>query len=107
MKNMNLPGFTAEASLYRSIEHYQMVATLKGGSLSLTPVLPQLTDAWLFDNNRPSWANDAARGEALGAEDPAGWGVPSWIGDVGERRCQARCRKITNPQQRAECLENC
>jgi len=34
----NIPGFTAEASLYKTIEHYPVVAT---GTASSTQVVPQ------------------------------------------------------------------
>ncbi len=41
MKTIKTPGFTAETSLYQSIQHYQMTATSKS-SLSRMTLLPQL-----------------------------------------------------------------
>lgn len=44
MKTMNMPGFTAEASLYKTSKHYSMAATLEGVGLSST-LYPQMRRA--------------------------------------------------------------
>jgi hypothetical protein len=41
MKTMNMPGFTAEASIYKANKKYRLVATLKK-SLRRLPVMAQM-----------------------------------------------------------------
>ena len=45
---MNIPGFTGEASLYRTSRHYQTAVT----SNSITQVLPQLVRGRALVNTR-------------------------------------------------------
>ena len=40
MNNMNMPGFTAEASLYKSEEQYLVVATDAAPSTQVVPQIP-------------------------------------------------------------------
>jgi hypothetical protein len=40
MNSMNMPGFSAEASLYRSVRQYRMAGTRKPGSRGVLPQLP-------------------------------------------------------------------
>lgn len=40
MNTMNMPGFTAEASLYKTYEHYPVVATDVASSTQVVPQIP-------------------------------------------------------------------
>jgi hypothetical protein len=42
---MNLPGFTAEASIYKSINHFQIVSA-SHGSLTEQTIIPQSEDCY-------------------------------------------------------------
>lgn len=50
MNAMNMPGFTAETSLYKTIEHYRVAGSLNdlAGSLGVLPQLPKRDD-WTTD----------------------------------------------------------
>ena len=58
MKTMNMPGFTAEASLYKANKHYPVVAT---GTASSAQVVPQygLCDKarYLCDRGYQKWCD--------------------------------------------------
>lgn len=104
MKNM--PGFTAEAACDAvSMTQYR---TTIGHFIAITSaVTPQLmiqqVPCWTYDK----WGNGGWGICNNVVDDPGGWGIPPWIGDVACRQCRARCNKLRNPVQREDCLDSC
>lgn len=100
----NIPGFTAEIACnsssmtyYRSLTGYN--------SMIIATVNPQL---WI---EAPMWncIDGICKNSSTNIwyDDSGGPAVYPGIGDVAERQCFARCKKIRNPIVREACLDNC
>jgi len=101
---MKIPGFTAEHGYQTApTSRYRMSGVHSENAT--TTVIPQL---W---RNDTYWQCNNGKCRLVTVQnwydDPGGWGVPPWIGDVGSRQCVARCNKIKNPAAKADCLDAC
>ena len=98
---MNMPGFTAEAAC-DAVATTQYVTAFGCFMAMTTDVTPQL-----MIQQVPCWINK--RWEVCNnvVDDPGGWGVPPWIGDVACRQCRGRCNKLRDPLKRQDCLDGC
>lgn len=115
---MNMPEFTAEAVFHaKSRTCYRGV--YRSGSIACSGVVTQLikinVPSPLYPNSPfgpqcyclgPNCEYTYCPGIG-GGDDPGGWGVPPWIGDVACRQCRARCNKLKNPMQKEDCLDSC
>ena len=103
---MNMPGFTAELACdLVSTTHYRTNGGYSGEAMpAVTPQMWADAPFWTCDENHQNcrWVTTSNW-----YDDPGGWGVPPWIGDVSGRQCIARCNKIKNPQAKADCLDIC
>ena len=86
MNSMNLPGFSAEASLYKSVRQYRMAGTRKPGSRGVLPQLPIgfcMADCDFTEHDPLS--NAACKFDCLGQSDGGGPGGP------GDQVCTPGC----------------
>ncbi len=78
---MNMPRYTAEASLYQTSEHYQMIGTQAGSTGQVVPAIPPCRNCdYICDLClRRGVACGACRLCDIGNCDPApaGWGGPT------------------------------
>ena len=99
MNSLQIPGFTAEASISQTSTISSMASD--ANQIGSEMIIPQLM------RQVPCWHSGGWQICDIPYDDPGGWGVPPWIGDVSGRQCVARCNRITNPIRRADCLEGC
>lgn len=120
MKTINMPGFTAENTLYTSSASYVGLSLLSNRlSNGILPSLMinfpcQFTEAGCDDGYGGSF--DGGTGGFVGFSEPLfdgddtnAWGVSPGIGDVKSRQCKvlkARCNRIKDPVAREICLES-
>lgn len=102
---MAIPGFNAEAACYVSRNSYSH-SGYDGFTNTVGVIIPQLPREIFYRRcdryGECSWVT-----ETVEVPDPGGWEVPDWIGDVRERQCRANCRRIRDPKQRLDCLDEC
>ena len=117
MNHLNTPGFTAEAALYRTTNHYRSAARGSFVGDAVSPQLMSVIGKQQFQEMFLDWINwlnsvGAGSGGGGGGDDPGGWGVAFGAlrigeGDAEDLACFRRCRRFANPQRRQECYENC
>lgn len=104
MNTMNMPGFTAEDSLYKTNGRYQMASSIHGIELNSNSVHPSLAiyiDGRFVCNGEVT-ANGFIDCYPLGGGGGGGGGRP----DLSCLQCKRSCLKKP-PAQRAACRADC
>ncbi len=116
MNTMNMPGFTAEASLYNTGGHYRMAGAPNHlvGSRGVLPQLPIgfcMADCDFIHRDDPFLASVCKLG-CFGQQDGGGTGGGGGGGGGGNgsglvcAKCKAACRKKPL-SQRPKCIADC
>jgi len=92
MNIMNMPGFTAEHSLYKTDEHFHTNVSDTFRVFN-AEVIPQLICQW--------------NGEDLICYDEPFGGGPNFGGDKSYPRCRAGCYRTKRGAALRECLDEC
>ena len=121
---MNMPGFSAEASVYRSLIHYQITATRSGNSKSFSfnaeaRVIPGLgigpgcrcpphTTTCVPDSFSETGCISLLVNCDCGVTALPCWGCPGGCQQVGSIKCDGICTDVrSNPQHCGSCGHAC
>jgi hypothetical protein len=78
---MNIPGFTAEGSLYKTSQHYQMIGAQPSSSGQLVPAIPPCRNCdYICDvclRRRVGCGACALCSQGICDPSPPGWGGPT------------------------------
>ena len=102
MNTMNIPGFTAEDSLYKTSGRYQMAGSIHGIELNANLVQPSLA---IYIDGRYVCDGEVTDNGFINCYPPGGGGGGNRP-DFACLQCRRNCSRKP-PAQRAACRANC